>query len=134
MAVNIQSCGDKAALVWLQGLALEQPEEQARVRKFHFDNDQHRSLSGRLLIRYAIARDLGHRPRDLGLKRTPAGKPCVPPSSMHPAASLTVSFIERVCACSCATVQISRHSAKRASRHGRETRGARLQLQRDAPR
>ena len=75
MAVNIQSCGSKSAMRWLQALSLIQKEEQARVQKFHFEADSHRSLAGRLLLRLSIALDLECKPRSILLKRTATGKP-----------------------------------------------------------
>lgn len=59
-------------------LSLAQPEEQTRIKRFHFPIDAKRSLIGRLLIRGVLALHFGMdetQTRNIKLTRTEAGKP-----------------------------------------------------------
>lgn len=58
------------------------PEECARYRRYHHDDDARRFLTGRVLARHLVAQALGCRPRDVALTVDPAGRP----RAVHPAA------------------------------------------------
>jgi hypothetical protein len=61
--------------VWESALALAQPEEQTRIKRFHFPIDAKRSLVGRLMMRHLINKHTGMPFDQIKMLRTKSNKP-----------------------------------------------------------
>ncbi|ELU17821.1 hypothetical protein CAPTEDRAFT_153312 [Capitella teleta] len=60
---------------WLRANRAVQPEERERIGRFVFQRDAKAAMSGRLLLRKAIATSLGIPFKEIDLQRTEKGKP-----------------------------------------------------------
>jgi hypothetical protein len=63
------------AHVWESALAIAQPEEKTRIKRFHFPIDAKRSLVGRILMRHLINKHTGMPFDQIKMLRTKSQKP-----------------------------------------------------------